>query len=32
MIFHERTKNIISADNKIIKIFNKETGKIFTNI
>ena len=32
LIFHEKTKNLISADDKIIKIYNKDTGKIFTNI
>ena len=32
LIFHSKTKNLISADDKIIKIFNKDTGKIFTNI
>jgi len=31
-MFHEKTGNIIAADTKIIKIYNKETGKIFTNI
>jgi len=30
--FHEASKNIISVDKKIIKIYNKTTGKIFTNI
>ena len=30
--FHEGSKNIISADRKIIKFYNKNTGKIFTNI
>jgi len=30
--FHEASKNIMSADKKIIKFYNKNTGKIFTNI
>jgi len=32
LIFHEKTKNLISADKKIIKIYNKDNGKTFTNI
>jgi len=30
--FHEASKNLISVDKKQIKIYNKSTGKIFTNI
>jgi len=30
--FHEAAKKLISADEKIIKIHDVETGKLFTNI
>lgn len=31
-MLHEKSGNLIAADSKIIKIYNKDTGKIFTNI
>lgn len=30
--FHNASRKIISADKKIIKIYDKDTGKLFTNI
>lgn len=30
--FHEESKNLISLDKKMIKIYNKNSGKVFTNI
>ena len=30
--FHDSSRNILSCDKKILKIFNQDTGKIFTNI
>jgi len=30
--FHDASRNILSADKKILKIFNQDNGKIFTNI
>lgn len=30
--FHEKSRNILSSSKKILKINNKDTGKIFTNI
>jgi ribosome biogenesis protein ENP2 len=30
--FHEQAKKIITADSKIIKIFDQDSGKLFTNI
>lgn len=32
IIFHEQSKNILSADKKTLKIYNQDSGKIFTNI
>ena len=32
IIFHEKTSNILSADSKVIKIWERETGKNFTAI
>ena len=32
IIFHDSSRNILSADKKILKIFNQDSGKIFTNI
>lgn len=32
IIFHDKSRNILSADQKILKIFNQDNGKIFTNI
>lgn len=30
--FHESSRKIVTADSKIIKIFNKDDGSLFTNI
>ena len=30
--FHDASRNILSCDRKILKIFNQDTGKVFTNI
>ena len=32
IMLHEKSGNLIAADTKIIKIYNKDSGKIFTNI
>lgn len=32
IIFHDKSRSLLSADKKIVKIFNQDTGKIFTNI
>lgn len=32
IVFHNKSKNILSSSKKILKINNVETGKIFTNI
>lgn len=30
--FHAQTKNVVSSDAKIIKVWNQQTGDVFTNI
>lgn len=32
MGFHDLTKNIFTADKKVVKVWNKETGSILTNL
>ena len=30
--FHEKTRNILSSSERIIKINNKDSGKVFTSV
>lgn len=30
--YHDASRNLISLDSKILKIYNKDNGKSFTNI